>query len=226
MSSTRVKLRAACLLAAFALAALFFSTPGAAESQYDRDISSAQACFDKVPQRSRNTLHCIGRIVRYTDQHASMMKCAMRLTNQGLFFLHFPLFRYNSDDSLWLLSTDAVSVLDVDRETAATIRLDCRRAYSSNTKVVPVLGNYVYLRALILEQSNLSRESERMSLPALNEAEQRREFVEVIDDIVSRCKSGNFRRILVCEHALLMPKQPGNTSYDKFLYALVTRESK
>jgi hypothetical protein len=139
--------------------------------------------------------------------------------------LDFPWFLTKSNESLLLTVVNAISPLGrpFNREYAAIFRTDC---YRSEKPAAALLGDYYWLRAVLLELTAVDTQSALVTLSTLQDGYARRDLETALKTVIDRCAAMPTNAIVpagstvLCYEALSFPQYPGETVLEKFIFSL------
>jgi hypothetical protein len=216
------------LLTLVASALIIFAwSPSTARADENDDLFEAQVCLDSLARSGgdhHQALRCIERIQGYQDSRANGRKCVGYWAYGGFGFFTFPWFLDQSIDYPLILLLNHIFDVEVTKNFAWTIMTTCRN--SELAKQVVFLGDFLWLKAVLLEVSPLKENTLITDLAGLNDEAKIDEIESALQTVIGDCNAAPTNAILPLKNTLFclelkrIEEAPGARLYDRLIYRL------
>lgn len=208
---------------------LFAWFPSAAHADEHEDLYIARRCLNDLA-RSRGDHHlalrCIAAIEKYQSTEASLVKCDGYRVYGGFMYPSIADFPWMLDETVdYPLITMLNHVFDVEvsKSFARKILTTCR---GSSIGKVAHFGDFVYLKAVLLEVSTLKGNTLVTDLAGLTDERKIDEIEDSLQTLIAACNVAPtnvplpLRSTSLCLELKRIEKAPGARFYDKLIYRL------
>lgn len=148
-----------CISLSFFTILLLLAAAGRAMANEDNDLAKAQDCLNHIGSNNKAALSCISGIEQYNSGYANLLKCSARIIYNGFDFFQFPWLLSESPEYPIIATTRYLSYEDLDKEFARRIVLACSNTGLKSGIVYEFIGEYYWLRSLLLDASMMNSQT-------------------------------------------------------------------